>query len=240
MGVTVTPFASYDQALAVIEHWVDTGRKSFWVAINPQKIYRAWNDKKLMAVLARADVGICDGVGCSVASKIIYGQGIQRCTGCDLFFQLLPLAARKGWGVFLLGASAEANRVAAGNLQARYPGLWIAGRRDGFFKDSADVVRDINDSGATLLFVAMGTPKQEYWIAEHMEQCQALFYLGVGGSLNVASGMVKRAPTLFQRTGTEFLYQLVHEPWRFRRQMAYAPFLLEVLRTKVLGTREYL
>ena len=232
MGVNVVPFASYAQALACVEDAVELGKKSFWVAINPLKVYRAWNDPCLLAALRKADVGICDGIGVSMAARILHGRRVSRCTGCDLFFEMMPLATSKGWGVFLLGATAASNERACRNLRKKHPGLKIVGRQDGYFDDSAEIIRQINDSGAKLLFVGMGTPKQEHWIAEHRDEIDAAFCMGVGGSFNIASGTVRRAPRIFRRTGTEFLYQLATEPWRFRQQMTYPAFVLRVLKER--------
>lgn len=236
-GVPVVPFESYGQALKEIERAVESRRKTFWVAINPQKCFRAWHEQELLDLLNRADVGICDGVGVSIAAKILYGKGIKRCTGCDLFFRLLPLAAEKRWGVFMLGASPESNTRAQENLCQRYPGLRIVGAQDGYFKDSAAVVEQINASGADLLFVAMGSPKQEYWISRHRQEINAPFCMGVGGSFDVASGTIRRAPVIFRKTGTEFLFQLVTEPRiRWRRQKVYFPYMLRIIGSKLLGS----
>lgn len=233
MGVPVVPFASYPEALECVRHSVQTRRKSFWVAVNPQKIHKAWHDPELHSLLAAADVTICDGVGVSVASRILHGQGIPRCTGCDLFFQIMPLAAEEGWGVFLLGASAEANRLAAEKLRQRFPRLRIVGRQDGYFEDSAAVVETINASGADLLFVAMGSPRQEFWIRDHRDRIDAPFCMGVGGTFDVAAGTSKRAPRIMRKLGTEFLYQLLTQPHRWRRQIVYFPYLFRVLRARL-------
>ena len=96
-GVPVVPFESYEQALASIETTIEGGQKTFWVAVNPQKCFRAWHESHLFGVLYRADIGICDGVGVSLAARILHGRTIKRCTGCDLFFRILPRAAQKGW-----------------------------------------------------------------------------------------------------------------------------------------------
>ncbi|MHC4118266.1 MAG: WecB/TagA/CpsF family glycosyltransferase [Planctomycetota bacterium] len=152
------------------------------------------------------------GVGISIASRILHGRGIKRCTGCDLFFQLLSLASQKQWGIYLLGASAESNADARRELQKMYPDLRIVGWQDGYFKDSEKVVEHINSSGADLLFVAMGSPKQEYWIGRHRHDINASFCMGVGGSFDIASGGLKRAPKIFRITGTEFLFRLMLEP----------------------------
>ena len=236
MGVPVRPFETYDDALKCIEGTIAAKQKSFWVAINPQKCYRAWHERPLRDVLKKADVGICDGVGVSIASRLLNGRGINRVTGCDLFFRLLERSAEKGWRVFLLGASEESNARACATLQQKYPGLQIVGRQSGFFKDSDRVVEQINASGADLLFVAMGSPTQEYWIARNCAKINAPFCMGVGGSFDVAAGTITRAPAIFQKMGAEWLYQLITEPRkRFKRQTIYVPFMLRVLGTNVFG-----
>jgi len=236
MGVPVVPFASYPEALNCVRHSVKTRRKSFWVAINPQKIHKAWHDRELHSLLTAADITICDGAGVSVASRILHGRGIPRCTGCDLFFEIMPVAAAEGWKVFLLGATPEANRLAAEKLRQRYPGLRIVGLQDGYFEDSAAVVEKINASGADLLFVAMGSPRQEFWIRDHHHRINAPFCMGVGGTFDVAGGTSKRAPRIMRKLGTEFLYQLLTQPHRWRRQIVYFPYMFRVLRAKLTAS----
>ena len=124
---------------------------------------------------------------------------IARITGISLFFQLIQTAAVKGWKVFLLGASPDSNQGAFVTLSAQYPGLEIVGHIDGFFQDSQEVVRTINASGADIVFVAMGSPKQEFWIAEHREAIDAPFCMGVGGTFDVVSGQAKWAPSFSAR-----------------------------------------
>jgi N-acetylglucosaminyldiphosphoundecaprenol N-acetyl-beta-D-mannosaminyltransferase len=236
MDVPIVPFESYEHAIECVEEVIEAGRKESWVAVNPQKSYRAWHDPKLLEILRQADAAICDGIGVSIAAKMLYGQGIRRCTGCDLFFALLEAAARKGWRVFLLGASPESNRGACTRLLDRYPGLKIVGQEDGFFPDSSKVIDRINRSNAEMLFVAMGTPRQEYWIADHRQEIDAAFCMGVGGSFDVASGAARRAPKLFRKTGTEFLYQLLTQPHkRFIRQLMYFPYIVRAAGRAISG-----
>ncbi len=231
LGVAVTPFDSYSQAVACIEDLIASGRKSLCVAVNPEKVYRALHDPALMAALAQADIGTCDGIGVVLAARLLHHRRLIRCTGCDLFFHLVARAAQKGWRIFLLGASAESNRRAAADLVERYPALQIVGREDGYFQDSGAIVRKINESGAEILFVAMGSPKQELWIAQHRAVLQTPFCMGVGGTFDVAAGTARRAPRICQKTGTEFLFQLATRPgWglvtRWRRTGARLLFLL--------------
>jgi N-acetylglucosaminyldiphosphoundecaprenol N-acetyl-beta-D-mannosaminyltransferase len=200
-------------------------------------MYRAWREPALREALGSAGAGICDGIGVSLAAGILQGRWLRRITGCDLFTRIIPLAAQRGWGVFLLGASAQANQKAAENLRRQYPSLRIVGRRDGFFEDDAEVVREINQTRPDLLFVAMGSPRQEFWIARHMASIDARFFMGVGGTFDVVGGLARRAPRLLRAVGLEFLYQLVTQPKRWQRQIIYVPFLLRVLGRRLSGRR---
>jgi N-acetylglucosaminyldiphosphoundecaprenol N-acetyl-beta-D-mannosaminyltransferase len=198
----------------------------------------AWREPNLLNLLRQTNVGFCDGVGVSLASRILYGQRINRITGCDLFFKLISLASRKDWSVYLLGASAESNAAAYSELQRSSPGLKIAGRQDGYFKNSQKVVEQINASGADLLFVAMGSPRQEDWICRHRHAIDAKFCMGVGGSFDVASGSVSRAPKLFCATGTEFLFRILSEPRkRWIHPKILFCYLLKIFRTKLSDVR---
>jgi N-acetylglucosaminyldiphosphoundecaprenol N-acetyl-beta-D-mannosaminyltransferase len=245
MGVGVMPFESYEQAVSHVEGMIEAGRKCFCVAVNPEKVYRAMHDPRVMESLVQANIGICDGIGVVWASRLLHHRSMKRCTGCDLFFHLVARAAERGWKVFLLGASAESNAQAAASLAERCHGLQVVGRQDGYFKDSGEVIAKINDSGAQMLFVAMGSPRQELWVTEHRDAIQAPFCMGVGGTFDVASGMAKRAPRIFRKTGTEFLFQLVTRPgWstkvRLERTLARFRFLLAVARMAWFGPKEKL
>lgn len=236
LGIRVVPFETYNQALECIEEAIESGRKSFWVAINPIKIYRALHEPELLNILQQMDVGTCDGVGISIASNILHRRSIKRITGCDLFYKLLSLASRKQWGVYMLGASAQSNALARSELNKIYPDLRIVGWHDGYFEDSHKVIEQINASKADLLFIAMGSPKQEYWICRHRQAINASFCLGVGGSFDVASGSIKRAPKIFRMTGTEFLFRFVREPRkRLSDQRLLFYFLLKVIAERLSG-----
>jgi N-acetylglucosaminyldiphosphoundecaprenol N-acetyl-beta-D-mannosaminyltransferase len=236
-GVPVVPFKTYDHALQYIEESLEAGRKSFWVAMNPIKIYRAWHEPALMGLLRKTSVNICDGVGVSVASRIFYGRSMNRITGCDLFYRLLSLASRKRWGIYLLGASPESNAAARSRLQKRYPDLRIVGWQDGYFENPNKVIENINASKADLLFVAMGSPKQEYWINSYRNDINATFCMGVGGSFDVAAGKIRRAPRFFRATGTEFLFRFIVEPRkRLANQVILAQFLFRIIEKRVAGS----
>jgi len=116
-----------------------------------------------------------------LAIWMLYGKKISRCTGVDLFLELMRLAREKELRIFLLGASPEINEAAAYKLTDRFPGIQIAGRQHGFFEDSQVVVDQINSSRADMLFVAMGSPRQEYWIRDHREKITTPYCMGIGG-----------------------------------------------------------
>lgn len=235
MGVKITPFSDYAQVCRCIEGLIASGNKAFNVAINPEKIYRANREPDLKELLNRADIGICDGIGAALAVRLLNGRPITRITGVSLFFELVKSAEKKGWKIFLLGASPESNKGAFEKLSDDYPSLKIVGRVDGYFKDTQEVVRQINQSGANIVFVAMGSPKQELWIAENREAIEATFCMGVGGTFDVVSGKVEWAPPFFRDTGTEWLYRLFREPKRWRRQLVLPKFAWAVLKQKFAG-----
>jgi N-acetylglucosaminyldiphosphoundecaprenol N-acetyl-beta-D-mannosaminyltransferase len=235
MGVPVAAFESYDQALQFIEEIIQSQQKAFWGAINPIKIHNAWHKPELLGLLQQLDVSFCDGVGVSLASRILYGKRIKRITGCDLFFKIISLASQKKWCVYLLGASEESNAIARLKLQEKHPGLEIVGQ-DGYFEDSFEVVEHINASKTDVLFVAMGSPKQEQWISQHRQAINASFCMGVGGSFDVAAGRVRRAPKLFRMTGTEFLFRIAMEPRkRFTHNWILLSFFFRVVGQKMAG-----
>jgi N-acetylglucosaminyldiphosphoundecaprenol N-acetyl-beta-D-mannosaminyltransferase len=237
LGVGVSVFDSYDDAAQLIRRRISLRRRTFCVAVNPEKVHRANKDAKLKRVLESAHVHICDGVGVSLASRLLYGRRVPRCTGIDLFLRLVRLSAEEGWKIFLLGASPEANEAAYHALMASFPGLNIAGRHDGYFKDNDSVVERINSSGANLLFVALGSPRQELWINENMPRLRPSFFMGVGGSLDVVCGSAKRAPAVLRRFGGEWLFRLLAQPTRLLRQTALPLFALEVLKAALWGGR---
>jgi N-acetylglucosaminyldiphosphoundecaprenol N-acetyl-beta-D-mannosaminyltransferase len=154
----------------------------------------------------------------------------HRVTGVELVDRLCARAAREGIRVFLFGGAPGVAEEAAAKLCERYSGLQIAGTRNGFFSpdESAAIAQQIRGSGAQLLFVGMGFPKQEFWLAEHLGETGCGAGIGVGGSFDVISGKVERAPAAWRRFGLEWLYRLAKEPHRWRRQLALPHFVLLV------------
>ncbi len=237
MGLKVIPFADYDQACTCIGQLIAEKKQAVSVAINPEKIYKSHQEPALQQLLNQAEVAICDGIGAALAYRVLYGQPITRITGVSLFFALIKAAADKGWRIYLLGASSESNKTTGRKLRQQNPHLQIVGQCDGYFTDTQDVITDINNCQTDILMVAMGSPKQEMWMAENRAKINASFCMGVGGTFDVVSGKAKWAPAFFRKTGTEWLYRLLSEPKRWRRQLALPKFLLLLLRYKLSGQK---
>jgi len=231
----LSPLASYDDAVDQVVERIRQGQKTFCVALTPEKSQRAHHDETLKQIIQSAEMQICDGVGVAIAARVLHGQKVARVTGVELFTRLLLRAEAEDLGVFLLGASPESNDGARRQIKQMCPALRIVGSQHGYFDDDAHVVEAINASGADMLFVAMGSPRQEKWVARHRDQLNVPFCMGVGGSFDVLSGTVKRAPRLFCRTGTEFLYRFLKEPKRWRRELYALAFCARVCRARVLG-----
>ena len=235
LGIGVSLLGSCEDAAEIIRRRIAAGRRTFCAAVNPAKIHAANRDPKLRSALESAQLHICDGVGASLAVRVVHGRRMPRCTGIDLFRRLAAVAAQEGWKIFLLGASPQSNAAARAKLLEAHPSLKIAGSRDGFFKDSAEAVSEVNASGADLLFVAMGSPRQELWIAEHMPRLSPVFCMGVGGSFDVVGGVLKGAPEPFRAAGLEWLYRALRQPSRFPRLGTNCRFAVDVLRAALAG-----
>lgn len=212
-----------------IDRIIEKRDPSFVVAINPEKIMKALNDQELMELLNSAAIQIPDGVGVLIASKLKGGKIKKRVTGIDLMHGICKEAAIKGYRVYLLGAKPGVAEQAGGILQKTYSGLNIVGIQDGYFEDIKLVLEDIKEKTPDILFVAMGSPKQEYWIRDNMENLRVPLFMGVGGSFDVTCGNIKRAPKWMCKMGLEWLYRLIKEPWRIARMMVLPKFLIRVI-----------
>lgn len=228
LGVHVSPL-SYAEIITDLRLRMDNGEVSTIIAVNPEKVISANKDEQLMSLINEATYQIPDGVGILLASKLRGGSIRSRVTGVDMMERLVGMAAAHGDRVFFYGAKKEVVEQTAANLKQKFPNLVIAGTQDGYEQDELAVVRKIQEAKADILFVAMGSPKQELWIRRNKNQLSVKVYQGVGGSFDVFAGHVKRAPKLFRRFGLEWLFRLLSDPKRIKRQLALPKFLLRVL-----------
>jgi len=211
---------SEDEAVAAIDGLLADGRPHYMAVVNAAKIVAAGRDEKLRRVLAQADLVTADGMSVVWASHALGHPLKQRVTGIDLFERLVEHAARRGLSVYFLGARDEAVRGLVERFTSRHPDLRLAGYRNGYFQpsESIAIAETIRRSEADFLFVAMGSPAQEYWIASNLGRTGARFALGVGGSFDHLGGLARRAPEWMRRIGLEWLYRFSREPRRLWRR----------------------
>lgn len=227
LDVPVDPL-TMKNALAQIDEFVRSGRPHHVFTADATGIMQARHDPKLREIVQQADLITADGAGVMFASRM-HGEALpERVSGVDLVERICALAAKKGYTVFFFGASEGVAHAAAAVLAVRHPGLKIAGTRHGFFSpaDEPNIVREIADAKPDVLFVALGIPKQESFIHDHFEQLGVPVMIGIGGSFDVISGKLQRAPRWMQRTGIEWLYRLAQEPKRLPRLAALPKFIL--------------
>lgn len=229
LGVDVCDY-DYDQLASLLMKDIENKKKSFIVAINPEKIMKAQEDEELRKLLNSADYQIPDGIGVILASKLKGGRVKNRVTGIDMMLKLCQTATEQGKRIFLYGGKPGVADAAKHELEKQFPGIQIVGTLNGYEKDEKVVIETINQHRPEVMFVALGSPAQEYWIVGHMNQVSPFIFQGVGGSYDVISGNLKRAPKAFQTLGLEWFYRLIKEPWRFRRQLILPKFLLKTLK----------
>lgn len=225
-GIIVNGFRSWDELL----DYVDRDRR-IYVAINAEKIIAAPDEVREMI---NRNVGYCDGIGAVKALKRKGLKDIVRLPGCELWLKIIERYHRD-WKFYIIGASPEVHEATVRKLREQYPGINIVGHRDGYIKDDAArgaLIADVAEKRPDAVFVAMGSPKQERLMGEMQQRHQAV-YVGLGGSYDVYTGAVKRAPRLWQKLNLEFMYRLVRQPSRWRRQLNYIPFLYRLYTGKL-------
>ena len=198
---------------------------SYGVTPNPEFLLLAKKNEAFRAVLGGADLVVADGIGVVKAAKILGRPLKAKIPGIELAQALCASMAGTGKKLFLLGAKPGVARAAGENLMKKYPGLTVCGVHDGSFQEDAAVIEEIRAAGADAVFVCLGAPKQELWMAQNGPKTGAKFMLGAGGSLDVFAGVVERAPEKWQKAGLEWLYRLAREPRRIGR-MAKLPLVL--------------
>jgi N-acetylglucosaminyldiphosphoundecaprenol N-acetyl-beta-D-mannosaminyltransferase len=184
------------------------------VALNAAKVVMVSKDAKLRAVIRACRVVNADGQSVVIASRLLRQPLPERVTGIDLFAELVKRSAENGRSVYFLGARDEVLDEMVSRFRTQYPTLRIAGFRNGYWDDDAEVIEQVRAVQPDLLFLAIPSPRKEFWLAEHLPALGVPFAMGVGGSFDVLAGKVKRAPKWVQRIGCEWVYRLVQEPRR--------------------------
>ena len=223
------------EALKHAEEILDRGETCYCVTPNPEIVYEAMHDADFCSLLNGAAMVLPDGVGVLLGAKLLGSPLKEKVSGVDFAAQLLPLLEARGKKLYLLGSKPGVAELAAANMQKRCPNLRICGMADGYFRDEDAVVERINAANPDVLFVCLGSPKQEYFMKNHLSQLHAALMVGLGGSLDAFAGTVKRAPDWVIRIGMEWFYRLVKEPRRFKRMLRLPKFVFAVLGKRIRG-----
>lgn len=205
------------------------------VTLGTEMVMRAQRDAAFRSVIARSALSLCDTIGVLVAARLAGVRIPERVSGVDLIDPIAEACARDALAIYLIGGKGDTAARAARAIALRHPSLRIAGVRDGYFSDaqSGAVASAIARSGARILFLGLGSPKQEIWLARYLQETRCSVGIGIGGSLDVLAGNVERAPERWRDLNLEWLYRLVREPSRWRRQLALPKFAVLVARDAV-------
>ncbi|MBP2635616.1 MAG: tagA [Firmicutes bacterium] len=222
------------EALDKLEQFIVTKTPHVVATANAEMVMLAQKDSELAEILAKADLIVPDGAGVVWAARYQGYTMVERVAGYDLAQNLLAQAAVKGYRVFLFGSQPDIVEKAKMVAMKRYPGLCIVGTRHGFFtaEDETTIIREIAELKPDILLAALGVPKQEKWLAKNLTKLNVPVCMGVGGTLDVMAGAVKRAPLWMQRTSLEWLFRLLCQPQRAIRMLALPKFALKVMLRK--------
>ncbi len=206
---------------------------------NTEIVMACKEDEKLREIVNSGDLIIPDGIGLIHASNIKNKPLKERVTGFDLSIKILEIANREGYSLYLLGGKDGVAKEAGKNIEKNYPNINIVGYHHGYFKGShigdkdhpeeVAIIDEIVKKKPDIIFVGLGFPKQEIWIEENKDRLPSKVIIGNGGTMDILSGNTKRAPEIFQRLGLEWLYRLIKEPSRIKRQLVLPKFMLQVL-----------
>lgn len=217
---------------------LEHGEQTFLVTVNTEIYMYARKHQDYLHTIEHADLITPDGIGMIMGAKI-FGSPIQRrLTGYDLMIQLFRLGERRSYKYFLLGAEPEVIEETAQHVKRNFPALDLAGYHHGYFEwDDESVLRKIKMADPDVVLVGLGVPKQEEWIGEFRKSFDKGLFIGVGGSFDVLSGRIKRAPMIWQRLNLEWLYRLIQRPSRWKRMMVLPIFIMKVIFARIMGKK---
>lgn len=212
--------------------------KAFVVTANPEIALYAYENKNYRELLTKADYVTADGIGVVKAAGLL-GQPLpERVTGFDMFMKLLEAANEQSYSIYLYGAKDVVLEKTIANIKKNYPNAKVVGSHHGYIDWENNCVADeIQKLKPDFVFLALGFPRQEQWVAKNIDKFDSGVFMGVGGSFDVLAGVVNRAPVVWQKLNVEWLYRLIQQPTRWRRMLALPIFMGKVLKQKVKGAK---
>lgn len=235
LGIEFVSFESEEEFRKKVIEFINSKKCNVIYTPNAEMIATASKNLEFKNILKNSDINLPDGFGISLLAKK-KGFFIKRFPGIEAMLEILELSEKLGKSVYFLGARKEVVKNMVENLKIKFPNLKIVGFRDGYFgqEEERKIVDEINDSGADILFVALGFPKQEFWIDKYKNLLKVKIAMGVGGSFDVFSGKKKRAPEIIRRLNLEWLYRILQDPKRiFERLPNLFRFLIIYLRYSI-------
>ena len=212
--------------------------KTFIVTANPEIVMKANEDDNYMEIVQKANFVTADGIGVVKAAKLLNDPLPERVTGFDMMQELLKAADQHHHRVYLLGAEEAVLQGAMAKIAEEFPGVEIVGGHHGFFDwEQNEIASDIKRLEPDLVFVALGLPRQEQWIAQHFSLFDKGIFIGVGGCFDVLAGKVERAPEFWQKANLEWFYRLMKQPTRLKRMLVLPHFVLKVYGQKLKGKK---
>ena len=234
LGIRVNR-VTMESTLSAIRGFIEADSPHMIVTADASAVVIAQGDTEFRDIVNRAALVTPDSTGILYGAKILGTPLIGRVSGVDIAREMCRMSAEEGFSIFFLGAEPGVAEDAVANLSQQYPGLKVAGVHHGYFgpDQDADIAQIVKQSGANALLVAMGIPRQEKFISQYVEQMGVSVAMGVGGSFDVFSGRVKRAPVWMQKHGMEWAYRLAKNPKKISKVATLPKFMMMVLREKL-------
>jgi N-acetylglucosaminyldiphosphoundecaprenol N-acetyl-beta-D-mannosaminyltransferase len=233
LDIWVDP-VSREEAIVLVRGFLQNGNRPYAIfASNPEKNFSLPRNPELYECYRQADLLLPDGIGIVIAANMLHGTSLSRVPGSEFIFDICQMANEEGRGIFVYGATEEVNARACEILAERLPGLKIAGRANGYISEEgiSDLIDSINNSGASVLFAALGSPRQEKWYAKYKNELKHVRVVqGIGGTLDTLAGNIRRAPEFWCKHNIEWLYRLLSQPSRIKRQRVLPVFAFLVFK----------
>ncbi len=224
-----------EEAFVKVDGFLKTLSPHLIVTPNPEIIVASQKDSELEEIINSASLRVPDGISMVVVSKLLGNPLKERVAGIDLMLKIIEVYGQRGSKIFLLGGRPGVAQEAAAKLIEKFPGVNIVGTSDGYFTGDSAVVQKVKDCKPDILFVGLGVGRQEKWLSQYLKELSVPVSMVIGGSLDVISGRKKRAPKWVQALCIEWLYRLVSEPGRWKRQLALPKFLWLMFRPRPRG-----
>ncbi|WP_438448714.1 WecB/TagA/CpsF family glycosyltransferase [Gorillibacterium sp. sgz5001074] len=232
MGVKF-PKLTLDRTIEVLSDVIEENRAELFhvITVNPEITIACQKDNSLRSIIDEAGLITADGIGIVMVSRVRGGNLPERVTGYDTLLGLLDSGNKRKWSFYFLGADPLTNEKVCEVIEGKYPDLTILGRHHGYFKENEEdkIVEEISKLKPDILVVALGAPYAERWIHNHKSKLNAKIAIGVGGSLDVIAGKVKETPEVWKRLNLEWLFRLIQQPSRWRRQLILPQFAIRAL-----------